>query len=236
MNKPKITQLLKLAVTILEKGFKYSNDKPCFESKRMILTQWIEYGKLSSVPDGPTLVLTKRFELIQHFCSKQYYTEACEIYLHIKTADRVQIVTRLNEEGKTDHLKKLAETLYSMPNKKHEGEAFTLAVTVGDHYAKEENLNLSNAELFYSMAFGWDDRSQELYGKYIDVLNKIEGRKPHCIQISKDRMVKSLEGLNLNPAVLGKLNFIMSKLERSTDISIEEAKRSNKEKIFIQKI
>ena len=199
LNKPKIKQLLTLAVTILEKGFEYSNtkDKPCFESKRMILTQWIEYGKLSSVANGPTLVLTKRFELIQHFCSKQYYTEACSIYLDIKTADREQIVTRLEEEGKTDHLKKLAETLYSMPNKKHEGEAFTLAVTVGDHYADEKNLNLSNAELFYSMAFGWDDRSQELYGKYIDVLDRREGRESSCIQISKDRMVKSLSLIHI---------------------------------------
>jgi len=138
----------------------------------MILTQWIEYAKLSSVPDGPTLVLKKRFELIQHFCSKQYYTEACKIYLDIKTADRKEIVTRLDEEGRTDHLKELAETLYSMPDKKHESEAFTLAVTVGDHYAKEENLNLSNAECFYSMAFGWDNHSEELYSKFFKILGK----------------------------------------------------------------
>ena len=103
----------------------------------MILTQWIEYAKLPSVKDGLALVLTKQYELIQHFCSHQYYNEACEIYLNIndKNGDRKLIVTRLKEEGRTDHLKKLADTLYNLPNKKHEGEAFTLAVTVGDHYA-----------------------------------------------------------------------------------------------------
>ena len=144
----------------------------------MILTQWIEYGKLSSVPNGPTLVLTKRFELIQHFCSREYYTEACGIYLDIKTADRKQIVTRLDKVKRTDHLKELAKTLYSKPvpdtkdGKKHESEAFTLAVTVGDHYAQEETLNLSNAECFYSMAFAWDNHDEELYSKFFKILGK----------------------------------------------------------------
>jgi len=102
----------------------------------------------------------------------------------------VQIVTRLNEEGKTDHLKKLAETLYSMPNKKHEGEAFTLAVTVGDHYAAEENLNLSNAECFYSMAFGWDNHSEELYSKFFKILGK-QGKTFPAMRVIVKLVIKS---------------------------------------------
>ena len=129
-------------------------------------------------------MLTKRWELIQLFCSKQYlestpeelqyYTEAGKVYLEIEPVDRKEIMTRkeLLEEGKVDHLKALAETLYSMPDKKHEKEAFSLAVTVGDHYADEKSLNLSNAELFYSMAFGWDNHSEELYSKFFKILGK----------------------------------------------------------------
>ena len=140
----------------------------------MILTQWIDYAHCTHVSEGLTLVLTKRYELIQHFCSKQYYTEAAKVYLLMSEANRKEIMSRkeLDEEGKTDHLKALAQTLYSMPDKKHEKEAFDLAVTVGDHYADEKNLNLSNAELFYSMAFGWDNHSEELYSKFFKILGK----------------------------------------------------------------
>ena len=69
------------------------------QNKRMILTQWIEYAKLSSVgPDGPTLVLTKRFELIQHFSDKQLYKEAGKIYLKLKDDSKDQIATKLDSQ------------------------------------------------------------------------------------------------------------------------------------------
>jgi hypothetical protein len=207
---------VRLAQTFLEKGFKYSNDQQCFESKRMILTQWIEYAKLSSVKNGTTLVLTKQYELIQHFCSHQYYTEASKIYLDIndKNGDRKQIVTRLDEEGRTDHLKALAKTLYSMPDKKHEGEAFTLAVTVGDHYADEKNLNLSNAECFYSMAFGWDNHSEELYSKFFKILGK-QGKTFEAIRATVILVIQSWKekGVKADPALQTRLNLMIDLLE-----------------------
>ena len=43
-----------------------------------------------------------------------------------------------------------------------------MAVAVGDHYANEEKI--PKAEVFYQIAFGWDNKNEDLYNKLLRIL------------------------------------------------------------------